>query len=117
MDTLTAPCGLQCASCPAYVATQTGDPAQVEGVAQSWARTWGVPVQPEHVWCDGCQGSSKRKWIGTWKCQVRACALERKVPTCAHCPDYVCETLEKFFSNVPRTRKILQKLRDDLRDE
>ena len=46
--------------------------------------------------------------------------MSRGVTTCAHCPDFICETLEGFFAKVPRTRKILCDLHESLlpvRDE
>ncbi len=116
MDTLTAPCGLQCAQCLAYVATQTGDPAEIERVAQAWSKAWGRPVRPEDVWCDGCRKTDGQKWKHAWNCEVRACGMDRGVATCAHCTDFVCETLDGFFAKVPRTRKILTDLHEKLQD-
>jgi len=116
MDKLMAPCGLACVECPAYVATQTGDPVDITLVAQSWSKAWRTRVPPEDIWCDGCTSSSKRKYKHAWKCKVRSCGVDRGVMTCAHCPDYICETLEAFFARVPRTRKLLQEIHERLKD-
>jgi len=115
MDQMMAPCGLECAKCPAYIATQAGDPVEITLVAEAWSRAWRMRVRPDEIWCDGCTSTSERKYKYAWKCEVRSCGMARGVPTCAHCPDYVCETLEGFFAKVPRTRKILKEIHERLK--
>jgi hypothetical protein len=38
-------------------------------------------------------------------CPIRACALDKGVPNCAHCPAYACEQLESFFVKTERFLK------------
>jgi hypothetical protein len=40
------------------------------------------------------------------ECEIRQCALSRKVKNCALCPDYPCEKITKFFANVPLSHKM-----------
>ena len=55
MDKLIAYCGLDCAKCPAYVATQSGDPAELERVAAEWREAFNMPdLTVESLICDGC---------------------------------------------------------------
>jgi hypothetical protein len=47
--------------------------------------------------CDGCLSESGRLFIGCLGCPIRKCAKERTIENCAHCPEYICQTLESFF--------------------
>lgn len=81
-------CGLDCSGCRCYRGTLTSDIALLEEVAREW-------VEPERthravdMMCLGCAQPDSRllpPYCGT--CSVRLCALERKIPTCAACPDF-----------------------------
>ncbi len=101
-------CGLTCSDCPAYIATQANDRAELERVATMWREEYNAPeITIESVICDGCVTDDGRK-CGHWhECQIRACAMERGLANCAHCPDYACQQLEGFFGFVPEARATL----------
>jgi hypothetical protein len=40
--------------------------------------------------------------------------MEKGVLNCAHCSDYPCERLEKFFEMVPASKEILDEIRSKL---
>ena len=42
---------------------------------------------------------------------MRACAVERGMVNCAHCADYGCDKLEKFFEMAASARDNLEKIR------
>lgn len=54
MDDLIAYCGLNCASCDAYLATLHNDQALRERTAKLWAELNNAPILPEHINCQGC---------------------------------------------------------------
>jgi len=94
-EVLTGYCGLDCAECPAYIATQTNDDALRAKMAEEWGSDE-FPVSPTDITCAGCTSDGVR-WTWCEQCAVRACAAERSVTTCAACPDYGCERLEAFL--------------------
>jgi hypothetical protein len=48
------------------------------------------------------------------KCAIRLCASKRAVPTCAHCDDYGCATLQQFFAFAPVLKEKLEAVRKGL---
>ena len=118
MSSLIAFCGLDCAQCEAYQATQANDRKKAQLVAEKWGKAFGdgKPFPIEATFCDGCRTESTRKGGYCGQCAVRACAVERKVASCAHCDDYGCETLEGFLKQAgAELRGKLETLRASLR--
>jgi len=114
MAEMIAPCGLDCAECPGYIATQADDAAKIAEVAAMWSKEFDAEVKAADVWCDGCIAAGERKCSRTAECEVRACAVERGVPNCAHCGDYGCETISKFLEWVPPAKEKLDAIRAGL---
>ena len=114
MDKMIAYCGLICTECPAYLATQANDRAELERVAAMWREEYNAPnITVESVICDGCiVGGHKCGHCA--ECDIRACAMALNVANCAHCADYTCEKLEKFFGFVPGARGVLDEIRQSL---
>ena len=111
MTKMIAACGLDCAGCDAYVATQAGDLLALEGVVEKWTKEYNAPgMTVENIQCDGCMAEGRK--IGHCaECKMRLCAIERGLPTCAACPDYACELLSEFFKMVPQAKVNLDALR------
>jgi hypothetical protein len=107
---LVSYCGLVCSECPAFVATQAGDEDLARKTAEQWSRDYGVTVRLEDVWCDGCT-TAGRKCGHCGECQMRACAIQRGVATCAACDEYACVMLRDFFAMVPAAKATLDALR------
>ncbi len=115
MDKMIAYCGLICTDCPAYIATQADDRAELERVAAMWREEYDAPnITVESVICDGCLGTAGRKCGHCFECEMRACAMALNVANCAHCADYACEKLEGFFGFVPNARTTLDGIRATL---
>jgi hypothetical protein len=96
------------------VATQSGDDAKVREVAEKWSKEWKMDLKPDDVLCDGCLATDGRH-VGYWStCEIRACAAGRGVVNCAHCDDYACERLEKWFSNAAQAKETLDRVRESL---
>ncbi len=110
---MIAYCGLTCTECPAYIATEADDAARISQIAKEWSEAYKADVRPEHVWCDGCLVDGK-KCVHCGECKIRACGIERGVTNCAHCSDYACEELEKFFGMVPQAKETLDAVKAGL---
>ncbi len=111
MSKLIAYCGLVCSDCPAYQATQSGDDEALAKVAAQWSVEFKEEIRPEACLCDGCPSTSGRLVGYATQCKIRACAIGRKVKNCAHCADYACEELRKFFETAPNARATLEGVR------
>jgi hypothetical protein len=111
MATLIAACGLDCAKCDAYIATQANDQTALAALAEKWIKEYNAPgLTAAVVQCDGCMAEGRK--IGHCsECQIRLCAIERALPNCAACPDYACEQLTDFLQQVPQARANLEAVR------
>ncbi len=111
MDPNYAACGLNCTKCEAYIATQANDQAAKESIAAKWRVAFNVPDMPvEAATCDGCM-TGERHGGYCLDCAVRKCAIARGLPTCAHCPDYTCDTIQVFIKQAPEVQIQLDELR------
>ena len=114
MNKIIAYCGLVCSECPAYIATQADDQAALEKVAAQWREEYNAPnITVESVICDGCLDGG-RKCSHCADCEIRTCGVERGVVSCAYCPEYACEKLERFFGFAPDARAVLDQVRRSL---
>jgi predicted nucleic acid binding AN1-type Zn finger protein len=111
MIPLIAACGLDCAKCDAFIATQANDQAALEKLAEKWRVDYHSPdITAANLLCDGCMAGGRT--IGYCKeCKIRACAQERGLENCAACPDYACENLTAFWANAPQAKANLEALR------
>jgi len=107
-------CGLDCGECEAYVATQKNDQAGLERAAQKWSKEFGGKYSADMCVCDGCPSGKRISTAHAVTCAVRRCASSRGVKTCAHCPDYGCETLKGFFGFAPVLKEKLEAIRKTL---
>jgi hypothetical protein len=111
---LIAYCGLVCTDCPAYIAKRTNDDALRAKTAERWSGP-DFPVSAEEVHCDGCAVPESELFKYCRTCEVRGCASPRGVATCAECPDYACEKVEKLIAMIgSKIRDALDALRADL---
>lgn len=113
-EKMIAFCGIDCAACPAYVGTQTGDERLLAKTAEEWS-TGEYPLKPEDVICDSCTVAGKRLPSFTSLCKMKDCCREKGIPNCAYCDEYACEDLKKLWDMVQSQdpRKTL----DDIRRE
>ena len=104
-------CGLDCAQCEAFIATQNNDDALRAKVAAEWAQLNNAPIRPEHINCTGCQSAGVKTYYCEQLCKIRHCAAARHFSTCAECADYPCASLEVIFRAAPRAKATLDGLR------
>ncbi len=116
MTRLIAFCGLDCAQCEAYIATQANDEMAKERLVAKWRVEYNSPNMPlAAVTCDGCTTVNGRAGGYCSECPIRACGIEHKVANCAHCTDYAtCEKLSGFLANVPVAKATLEGIRQAL---
>jgi len=114
MDKIIGVCGLTCSDCPAYKATQSDDDAERKRVAEMWSKEYGAEIKPEDINCDGCTVLEGKHFGHCSQCEIRACGLGREVQNCAHCSEYACEKLGKFFEMVPAAKETLDGIKAGL---
>ena len=110
---MIAYCGLDCAECNAFKATQAKDAKMKEQMAKRWTDGLKMEFKSEDIDCDGCMSEKLSGWCRKI-CKIRPCAEERKVKTCAHCSDYQCEKLKSFLADEPVATKNLEEIRKTL---
>jgi hypothetical protein len=108
---MIAKCGIVCTECPAYVATQRNDDALRAETAKQWSVMFKADIKAADINCDGCQSEGPRLFHHCNECEFRKCAREKKVSTCAACPEYACAKLEAFLVQVPEARAALDGLK------
>ena len=112
MKELIAYCGLNCETCEAYIATKNDDNELRKKISKNWSELNNVEITPEMINCDGCRIDGVKTIFCDSICQIRQCALEKKVETCADCEEMEeCEKLVMIFENNSEARKNLENLK------
>lgn len=111
MDKKIAPCGLDCAECEAYQATQAHDKEALAEIAAKWSEQYRTELKAENVLCDGCTDQSGRNGCYSKMCSVRMCVDKRKLANCAGCRDYGCDKIAELHEIAPEAKKNLDPLR------
>jgi hypothetical protein len=117
-------CGLVCSDCQIYLATQSRDEdlrATIFQRQKNWGHDtrfrelYGREYRLEDVHCGGYPTSSQGDFWYIENCGMRACALRKNHPNCAHCDEYPCDQLKGFFdkSHV-NARKTLDEIRSQI---
>ena len=119
MNEIIAYCGLVCHSCPILLATREKNAKKRDemraDIVEQIRKHYGMEYRPQDINdCDGCKSESGRLFSGCRKCEIRKCAREKSIENCAHCNEYACERLEKFFATDPEARKRLDVIRGAL---
>lgn len=117
MEEMVACCGLDCARCPAYLATQAGDMEKLAAVAARWSESHGKVIPTEDILCDGCESGTGRINSFCSTCRVKTCCDEKGIHDCAHCDEYVCEELERHPAFTGEARANLAAIRRALSSE
>jgi len=116
MPAMIAYCGLACESCPIHLATVELDARKKQQMRITIARIcrerYGMKLQPEEVTdCDGCRSVTGRLFASCSACEIRKCAQEKKLESCAYCYLFACEKLQKLFTEDHDARARLEILR------
>jgi hypothetical protein len=111
MNQMIAFCGLDCAACPAFVATAKNDRAALAKLAQEWGKQFHFEATVDNVRCHGCRATDGIQIGNCAQCAMRLCALEKGLETCAQCADYGCAKIAGFLKEVPDAKARLDALR------
>jgi hypothetical protein len=116
MESMIACCGLNCETCPIHLATIESNPSRQKAmrvsIAEQCSTYYGIKQLAEDINdCDGCRADSHRLFSGCSKCEIRKCALAKKLESCAYCTTYPCEILKKHFILDPSAESRLQEIR------
>ena len=109
-----AACGLNCNECEAYIATKNNNTGEFAKIAEKWNQAYSGDICPENCICDGCMEGGRLSTAHANECSLRICAINKGVPTCAHCPDYMCDTMKQFISFAPELGKKLAIIHDNI---
>jgi len=104
-------CGLRCDKCNAYKATRDDDDAMRSQVAVKWSKQYRSDIKPEDINCDGCLSGGEKVFRHCNVCEIRKCGIEKRVPNCAYCREYICDRLGSFLKMVPGNRELLENIR------
>ncbi len=94
---MIAYCGLDCAECEAYIATQKNDFEALIALAKKWSENHDTSYRPEDIECGGCQSDRLNEYCN--RCGVRDCGLSHGFETCANCQDYPCDKLSQEWKS------------------
>ena len=117
MKSLIAPCGIDCAECKAYIATQKEDWDILQQLAVEWTSDEDDTVYTkEDMPCDGCSSQRVNKFCRY--CVARQCAMERGHRICSQCDEYLCTNLESLWNSFSsyspdQLRTTLDRLREE----
>ena len=110
---MIAHCGIDCHTCPAYLATKNDDNTMRKKVAEEWSKDFNTEVKLEEINCDGCLAESGRIISLFSNCKIRKCAPKRGLINCAFCDDYPCDILKHIIDHVPEAKARLEKIRSN----
>jgi hypothetical protein len=113
---MIAYCGLSCEGCPIHLATLEQDISrQLEmriSITRLLAESYCMNLGPEDINdCDGCRADTGRLFSGCLNCEIRKCAGQRNLDSCAFCGEYICDKLKEMFRHEPGAQIRLEELR------
>jgi hypothetical protein len=95
-DAMIAPCGIDCAQCEIYKATN--DPQLAEQTAKRWRETWAPKADASWFVCQGCRADRTLCW--TDDCKIYPCCVEQHgLNSCSQCDEFPCATLEAWATD------------------
>jgi hypothetical protein len=102
-------CGLDCTRCLAYIATKENSDEKRREFYVKLTKEYSLKpsIKPEELNCDGCLTEN----AGNIGCIIRTCARGKRMINCAHCREYVCEQLDKYFQAAPGCKETLDSIK------
>ncbi len=71
MEKMIAVCGINCAKCPAFLATRENDAYKRKEVAEQWSKDYQAVFKAEDINCDGCTSGQERLFSHCRVCEIR----------------------------------------------
>jgi hypothetical protein len=110
MMSLIAACGIDCMTCPAFIATQKNDVEEKKKIAALWS-TESMVFEPEDIHCEACGSLTGEIMDFCRICDVRRCSMAQNLRTCAGCEGYPCDKLNRVWERSPKAKAVLGGLR------
>ena len=95
MDKLIAYCGINCSTCPLFIATSTENISLKQELAGKWGEIYNCTFDIEEMKCYGCK--SGRKFFLSDKCNITQCNTSKGVHTCKQCSNSPCKRINEFY--------------------
>lgn len=95
MNKHTAYCGINCTTCPLYIATTTNDDSMKETLMAKWGKLYNHSFDIKEMECYGCK--SNVKFYKCKNCNITACNISNGIETCTKCTNHPCERINKFY--------------------
>jgi len=93
MQEIIGYCGFSCHLC----AARSDNPAVRQKLVDGWRRFFGHEnYTAENVRCDGCRSEGR---LADKTCQVRPCAQEKGVESCACCDEFPCKKIKPLMGS------------------
>jgi len=106
MSSKISACGNDCTACPRYIATQSGNPEELEMVAELWYRCgWRDKViSNKDIACKGCKAASVCRY------HIIECVSEKKLASCALCLEYPCDKINQAFETSDKFERTIEEV-------
>ncbi len=101
---MTAPCGLDCFNCIAYLANE--DPKWIPLIAKALDISLD---RAEKAICKGCRNQDGKIPFLPMECHVYPCAKSKSISFCHECPQFPCDYLHPYAdqaAKVPHNTKV-----------
>ena len=112
MEPVLTRCGYRCDLCLAYRPNLESNPENRQILSDGWFTYFGFRIPPEEILCDGCLAEDAQ--LVDTACPVRPCVIERGLPNCAACGQYICAKLEE---RVVSREEVRQRMRAEIPEE
>jgi len=106
-------CGLDCGACPAYHAAERLSVEERQAVAEKWNAEFGGTHTVADIDCVGCTHEGRHAPYCASGCEIRTCAVEKSVATCAECTSFACDKLTGFFAMAAEAKVNLEARRSN----
>jgi len=92
---LIAYCGINCTTCPLYMATMNNDALMKQEISLKWGKLYNRLIDIKDMECYGCKSS--KKFCLSNECNITTCNISKGIETCSQCSTYPCERINKFY--------------------
>lgn len=108
MNKFVAVCGLDCEKCEARLATINNDNQLRKKVADKWSKLNNITITQEMINCEGCRIDGIKTAYCDKLCEIRKCAIEKKIGTCGYCDKlHSCNKIKMIICNNKEALKNL----------
>ncbi len=100
-EQMTAPCGIDCFNCVAYLANENLE------IRKAVSERFDIPS--EKAVCKGCRAENGKCAVISMPCSVYPCAEKKGVAFCCDCSDFPCDHLHPYAdqaTNMPHNTKV-----------